>query len=116
MPRALPRLPRPLLAVLSLSLTLGIAQADTAPLFSADGYRTTHYRSPTPQQVEGGQVVDTTDKKVPAGAQGTSFMVTNPDGWPVGRYTVEVLVDGQTAHLIRERENVADQMRMERLL
>ena len=59
MPRALPRLPRPLLAVLSLSLTLGIAQADTAPLFSADGYRSTHYRSPTPQQVEGGQVVDT---------------------------------------------------------
>ncbi|AOX08983.1 sulfurtransferase [Pseudomonas putida JB] len=59
MPRALPRLPRPLMAVLSLSLTLGIAQADTAPLFSADGYRTTHYRSPTPQQVEGGQVVDT---------------------------------------------------------
>jgi len=28
----------------------------------------------------------------------------------------EVLVDGQTAHLIRERENVSDQMRMERLL
>ena len=59
MPRALPRLPRPLLAALSLSLTLGIAQADTTPLFSADGYRTTLYRSPTPQQVEGGQVIDT---------------------------------------------------------
>lgn len=59
MPRALPRLPRPLLAALSLSLTLGAAQADTTPLFSADGYRTTLYRSPTPQQVEGGQVIDT---------------------------------------------------------
>ena len=59
MPRALPRLPRPLLAALSLSLTLGTAQADTAPLFSADGYRITLYRSPTPAQVDGAQVVDT---------------------------------------------------------
>ncbi len=55
----MPRAPRPLLAALSLSLSLGIAQADTTPLFSADGYRTTLYRSPTPQQVKGGQVVDT---------------------------------------------------------
>ncbi|MEO9244699.1 PQQ-dependent catabolism-associated CXXCW motif protein [Pseudomonas inefficax] len=61
MPRALPRLPRPLLAALSLSLSLGIAQADTTPLFSAEGYRTTLYRSPTPQQVEGGQVIDTAE-------------------------------------------------------
>ena len=59
MPCALPRLPRPLLAALSMSLTLGTAQADTAPLFSADGYRITLYRSPTPAQVDGGQVVDT---------------------------------------------------------
>lgn len=59
MPCPLPRLPRPLLAALSMSLTLGTAQADTAPLFSADGYRITLYRSPTPAQVDGGQVVDT---------------------------------------------------------
>ena len=59
MPRALPRLPRPLLAALSLSLSLGVAQADTTPLFSAEGYRTALYRSPTPHQVEGAQVIDT---------------------------------------------------------
>lgn len=55
----MPRAPRPLLAALSLCLSLGIAQADTTPLFSAEGYRATLYRSPTPQQVEGGQVIDT---------------------------------------------------------
>lgn len=55
MPRAL----RPLLAALSLSLSLSVAHADTTPLFSAEGYRATLYRSPTPQQVEGGQVIDT---------------------------------------------------------
>ena len=59
MPRALPRLPRALLAALSLSLLLGVAQAGTTPLFSAEGYRTTLYRSPTPHQVEGAQVIDT---------------------------------------------------------
>lgn len=59
MPRALPRLPRPLLVAFSLSLSLGIAQAGTEPLFSADGYRTSVYRSPTPQQVDGAQVIDT---------------------------------------------------------
>ena len=55
MPRAL----RPLLAALSLSLSLSVAHADTTPLFSAEGYRTTLYRSPTPHQVEGAQVIDT---------------------------------------------------------
>ncbi|MNN07102.1 Rhodanese-like domain protein [compost metagenome] len=61
MPRALPRLSRPLLTALSLSLLLGVAQAqaDSAPLFSAEGYRTALYRSPTPPQVEGGRVIDT---------------------------------------------------------
>jgi len=53
MPRALQTL-----ALLSLSLTLGMAQADT-PLFSADGYRTSLYRSPTPTQVEAAQIIDT---------------------------------------------------------
>ncbi|PYY83085.1 PQQ-dependent catabolism-associated CXXCW motif protein [Pseudomonas sp. TKO26] len=53
MPRALQTL-----ALLSLSLTLGMAQAET-PLFSADGYRTSLYRSPTPTQVEAAQIIDT---------------------------------------------------------
>lgn len=42
-----------------------------------------------------GQVVHTEDLKVPAGAQTTSFRVDNPDGWPAGTYTVEIMVDGQ---------------------
>ncbi|MBW8353251.1 sulfurtransferase [Pseudomonas protegens] len=53
MPRALQTL-----ALLSLSLTLGMAHAET-PLFSADGYRTRLYRSPTPTQVEAAQIIDT---------------------------------------------------------
>ena len=46
----------PLLALLCL-LCLN-AQADT-PLFSADGYRISLYRSPTPNQVTGATIVDT---------------------------------------------------------
>jgi hypothetical protein len=44
---------------------------------------------------EDGQVVHTEEKQVPAGAQVTDFMVTNANGWPTGRYTMEVLVNGQ---------------------
>jgi hypothetical protein len=44
---------------------------------------------------EDGQVVHTEEKQVPGGAQVTDFMVTNADGWPTGRYTMEVLVNGQ---------------------
>ena len=46
----------PLLALLCL-LCLN-AQADT-PLFSADGYRISLYRSPTPDQVSGATFIDT---------------------------------------------------------
>ena len=58
MPRAQRRLLRPSLAALSLSLLLGAAHADT-PLFSADGYRISLYRSPTPNQLQGAAIVDT---------------------------------------------------------
>ncbi|CAI8924060.1 PQQ-dependent catabolism-associated CXXCW motif protein [Pseudomonas sp. IT-P44] len=58
MPRARRVLLRPSLAVLSLSLLLGVAHAET-PLFSADGYRIGLYRSPTPNQAEGVTIVDT---------------------------------------------------------
>lgn len=44
---------------------------------------------------EDGQVVHTEDKTVPAGNQVTDFMITNPAGWPIGTYTLAVLVDGQ---------------------
>ncbi|ERO60850.1 PQQ-dependent catabolism-associated CXXCW motif protein [Pseudomonas piscis] len=53
MPRALQTL-----ATLCLSLALGSAQA-ADPLFSAEGYRTGLYRSPTPLHIEAAQIVDT---------------------------------------------------------
>ena len=47
-----------LLAIVLLGLSLNVAQADTA-LFSAQGYRITQYRSPTPASAQGAQTVDT---------------------------------------------------------
>jgi hypothetical protein len=41
-----------------------------------------------------GQVVDTQDKTVPAGAQVTDFSISKPDGWPAGKYKLEVLNNG----------------------
>ena len=42
----------------------------------------------------GDQVVDTQDKAVAAGPQVTEFSVTKPDGWPVGKYKLEVSSNG----------------------
>ena len=42
----------------------------------------------------GDQVVDTQDKAVAAGPQVTEFSVTKPDGWPVGKYKLEVSTNG----------------------
>ena len=52
----------PPLAALSLSLLLGVAQAET-PLFSPEGYRTSLYRSPTPNHVDGARIFDTESLK-----------------------------------------------------
>lgn len=56
----MPRLPSLLMVTL---LTLGISQAASAQvdgeLFSADGYRQAHYRSPTPSSIEGARTLDT---------------------------------------------------------
>lgn len=41
-----------------------------------------------------GQVVDTQDKTVPAGAQVTDFSISKPDGWPAGRYKLEIMNNG----------------------
>lgn len=41
-----------------------------------------------------GQVVDTQDKTVPAGAQVTDFSISKPDGWPAGNYKLEVMNNG----------------------
>ena len=43
---------------------------------------------------EDGQVVDTQDKVVPAGAQTTDFSISKPDGWPAGQYKLEISSGG----------------------
>ena len=40
------------------------------------------------------QLVTEEHKDVAAGAQVTQFHVSNPDGWPTGRYRVEISQDG----------------------
>jgi hypothetical protein len=42
----------------------------------------------------GEQVVDTQDKAVAAGPQVTEFSVSKPDGWPLGKYKLEVSSNG----------------------
>lgn len=60
MPCALRPALRPSLAALILTLSLGLSVAQAqSPLFSADGYRLTLYRSPTPDHVEGAHIIDT---------------------------------------------------------
>jgi hypothetical protein len=46
---------------------------------------------------EDGQVLDETSRSVSAGETVTTFHVSNPAGWPPGRYRVEILVDGAVA-------------------
>jgi hypothetical protein len=45
-----------------------------------------------------GQVVDETTQEItPTGPAKTEFHVAKPDGWPVGKYRVEVLLNGNVA-------------------
>ena len=47
---------------------------------------------------EGGQVVDESIQSIaPSGPAITEFHVSKPDGWPPGRYEVEVSLNGATA-------------------
>jgi hypothetical protein len=47
---------------------------------------------------EGGQVVDESTQSIaPSGPAVTEFHVSKPDGWPPGRYEVEVLLNGASA-------------------
>jgi hypothetical protein len=41
-----------------------------------------------------GQTVDSQDKDVVAGPQVTDFSISKPDGWPAGKYKVEISLDG----------------------
>ncbi|WP_437880374.1 PQQ-dependent catabolism-associated CXXCW motif protein [Pseudomonas sp. LRF_L74] len=46
-------------ALLTLCLSASLALAAEMPLFNADGYRQTQYRSPTPHDAEGATTLDT---------------------------------------------------------
>lgn len=48
-----------------------------------------------------GQVVHEETKDIPAGPQVTQFQITKPDGWPVGKYKLEVMLDGA---MVQSRE------------
>jgi hypothetical protein len=41
-----------------------------------------------------GQTVDSQDKDVAAGPQVSDFSISKPDGWPAGKYKVEISLDG----------------------
>jgi len=44
-----------------------------------------------------GQVVHEESKDIPAGANVTEFRINKSDGWPVGKYKLEVSLDGAVA-------------------
>lgn len=48
-----------------------------------------------------GQTVESQDKVVAAGPQVTDFSISKPDGWPLGKYKLEVLLNGS---VIQTRE------------
>ena len=41
-----------------------------------------------------GQTVDSQDKDVASGPQVSDFSISKPDGWPAGKYKVEISLDG----------------------
>ena len=44
---------------------------------------------------EDGQLVKESEQQIaPTGDEATEFHISKPDGWPVGKYTLEVSVDG----------------------
>lgn len=46
---------------------------------------------------EDGQVVDETTQTIaPTGPSASEFHIVKPDGWPAGRYQVEILADGRS--------------------
>ncbi|HVR80593.1 MAG TPA: hypothetical protein VHF02_00640 [Luteimonas sp.] len=49
----------------------------------------------------GDHVVDTQDKAVAAGPQVTEFSISKPDGWPVGKYKLEISSNGM---VVQSRE------------
>jgi hypothetical protein len=47
---------------------------------------------------EGGQVVDESSRTIsPRGEERTEFSISKPDGWPAGKYRLEIFVNDQSA-------------------
>jgi hypothetical protein len=47
---------------------------------------------------ENGQLVDETEQAIaPTGDAATEFHVSKPDGWPAGKYKIEVFLNGTPA-------------------
>ena len=47
---------------------------------------------------EDGQTVEESSRTLPANTESvTEFHIANPNGWPVGRYSVEILINGSPA-------------------
>ena len=44
--------------------------------------------------IDSNQTVHEESKDIPAGAQVTQFEISKPDGWPTGKYKLEVSLDG----------------------
>ena len=44
--------------------------------------------------IDSNQTVHEESKDIPAGPQVTQFEISKPDGWPTGRYKLEVSLDG----------------------
>ena len=44
--------------------------------------------------IDSNQTVHEESKDIPAGAQVTQFEISKPDGWPTGKYRLEVSLDG----------------------
>ena len=91
-------------ARLSLGNAIGADNRIATPLTSFSSGDTIHASVETDGQarrlsarwthLDSGQVVTEDHKDVAAGAQVTDFHVSNPDGWPTGRYRVEISQDG----------------------
>lgn len=48
--------------------------------------------------LDSGQTVAEESKDVPAGPQVTQFHIAKPDGWPTGKYRLEVSLDGRVVN------------------
>ncbi|AYF86608.1 PQQ-dependent catabolism-associated CXXCW motif protein [Pseudomonas sp. JS3066] len=63
------------LACVALALPALASEAADTPLFSADGYRLTRYRSPTPANVESARTLDTAQLEAQLKAQPDTLLV-----------------------------------------